>query len=276
MTALMLAALDQTIVATSLPRIVADLGGSGCTPGPSPRTCSPDGLGAALRKARRPLRLAPLFLIAIVIFLIGSAFCGLALGDARAGRVPLRPGLGAGGLIPLAMATVGMIVPPRRGRYQGLIGGTFAAASLAGPAIGGFIVDNTTLALDLLHQPPCGLRPRVLVISLTMPRRARAARALDRLARRRPARRRHRLAAARPDLGRPRVPVGLAAGDRRASRPRSCSWPVSLFVERRVREPILPFDALRTRSCARAWSACRWWGWRCSGRSFTSRCSCRA
>jgi MFS family permease len=54
-------------------------------------------------------------------------------------------GVGAGGLIPLALATVAVIVPPRdRGRYQGLIAGTFAFSSIIGPALGGLIVDSTS------------------------------------------------------------------------------------------------------------------------------------
>ena len=61
---------------------------------------------------------------------------------------------------------VGMIVPPRdRGRYQGLIGSVFAAASIIGPLIGGFIVDNASLALDLLRQPAGRRRRRMAVIA---------------------------------------------------------------------------------------------------------------
>ena len=70
-------------------------------------------------------------------------------------------GIGAGGLFPLSLAVIGKIVPPRdRGRWQGLIGAVFAAASIIGPAIGGFIVDNTTLALGLPRQPPDRRRSR--------------------------------------------------------------------------------------------------------------------
>src|SRR6476619_8537605 len=80
-------------------------------------------------------------------------------------------GLGAGGLIPLALATVGSIVPPRdRGRYQGLIGGTFAAASIAGPLVGGFIVDNASWRwIFYVNLPVGGLA--LIVIWITMPRR---------------------------------------------------------------------------------------------------------
>ena len=81
-------------------------------------------------------------------------------------------GLGAGGLFPLALAVIGSIVPPRdRGRYQGLIGAVFASASIIGPALGGFIVDNTTWRwIFYVNLPVGGLA--LLVISVTMPRRA--------------------------------------------------------------------------------------------------------
>src|SRR5207248_1930488 len=81
-------------------------------------------------------------------------------------------GFGAGGLFPLSLAVVGGIVPPRaRGRYQGLIGGVFAAASIAGPAVGGFIVDNMSWRwVFYVNLPVGGLA--LLVIYLTMPKRA--------------------------------------------------------------------------------------------------------
>src|SRR5581483_8265295 len=77
-----------------------------------------------------------------------------------------------GGLFPLALATVGNIVPPRdRGRYQGLIGAVFAAASIIGPLVGGLIVDNTTWRwIFYVNLPIGGLA--LVVIYLTMPRRA--------------------------------------------------------------------------------------------------------
>jgi EmrB/QacA subfamily drug resistance transporter len=113
----------------------------------------------------------PLFLAAISIFLVGSALCGLAQGMTELVLFRGIQGLGAGGLFPLAMATVGVIVPPRdRGRYQGLIGATFAAASIIGPAVGGFIVDNASWRwIFYINLPVGGLA--LIVISLTMPRR---------------------------------------------------------------------------------------------------------
>src|SRR5438034_1379341 len=173
MVALFLAALDQTIVATAVPQIVSDLGGI---------TQYSWVFTAYLLASTVTVPLygklgdlygrRPLFLAAISIFLVGSALCGLAQGMTELVIFRAVQGLGAGGLFPLAMATVGVIVPPRdRGRYQGLIGGTFAAASIIGPAVGGFIVDNASWRwIFYVNLPVGGLA--LVVVYLTMPRRA--------------------------------------------------------------------------------------------------------
>ena len=172
MVTLLLAALDQTIVSTSLPTIVSDLGGI---------TQYSWVFTAYLLASTVTVPLygklgdlygrRPLFLAAISIFLVGSALCGLAHGMTELVIFRAIQGLGAGGLFPLAIATVGVIVPPRdRGRYQGLIGATFAAASIIGPAVGGFIVDHASWRwVFYINLPVGGLA--LLVISLTMPRR---------------------------------------------------------------------------------------------------------
>src|SRR4029079_1087524 len=75
-------------------------------------------------------------------------------------------------VVPLLVAVIGNIVPPRdRGRWQGLIGAVFAASSIIGPAVGGFIVDNASWRWVFLVHPPVGGGARVR-ISLAMPRRA--------------------------------------------------------------------------------------------------------
>ena len=146
MVALFLAALDQTIVATALPRIVTDLGGISQYSWvftaymlASTVTVPLYGkIGDVYGRKR-------LMLFAVVVFIIGSALCGIAQNMTELVIFRAIQGLGAGGLIPLAMAVIGAIVPPRdRGRYQGLIGAVFGSASIIGPAVGGFIVDHTT------------------------------------------------------------------------------------------------------------------------------------
>src|SRR5712691_1935265 len=173
MVALLLAALDQTIVATALPRVVSDLGGLSQYSWvftaymlASTVTVPLYGrLGDVYGRKR-------LFMFAIVVFLVGSALCGLAQNMTELVLFRAVQGIGAGGLIPLAIAVVGVIVPPRdRGRYQGLIGAVFGAASIIGPALGGFIVDNTSWRwIFYVNLPVGGLA--LAVISVTIPRRA--------------------------------------------------------------------------------------------------------
>src|SRR6202030_4154300 len=87
----------------------------------------------------------PLLLVAVTVFLAGSALCGAAQNMTELVIFRGIQGLGAGGIFPLTLAVIGAIVPPRdRGRWQGLISAVIAAASILGPAVGGFIVDNTT------------------------------------------------------------------------------------------------------------------------------------
>ncbi len=173
MVTLLLAALDQTIVATALPRIVSDLGGITQYSWVFTAYMLTSTVTVPLYgKLGDVYGRKNLFLFAIVVFLLGSALCGLATTMTQLVLFRAVQGVGAGGLFPLSLAVIGNIVPPRdRGRWQGLIGAVFAASSIAGPAIGGFIVDNTTWRwIFLVNLPVGGLA--LVVISLTMPRRA--------------------------------------------------------------------------------------------------------
>src|SRR4051795_7580918 len=142
--AMLLASLDQTIVATALPTIVGDLGGLDqlswvVTAYLLGATVSMPLWGRASDLYGRK----GLFLAAIVVFLAGSALSGAAqsLGELIGFRA--LQGLGAGGLMTLAMAIVGEIVAPReRGRFQGYIQMVFVVASVAGPLLGGLFVDH--------------------------------------------------------------------------------------------------------------------------------------
>src|ERR1700745_3926412 len=144
MLAILLAALDQTIVSTALPTIVGDLGGlsrlswvvTAYILASTVATPLWGKLGDQYGRKR-------LFQGAIVIFLVGSALCGLAQDINMLIAFRALQGLGGGGLMVLAQAIVGDVVPPRdRGRYQGAFGAVFGVASVAGPLLGGFFVDN--------------------------------------------------------------------------------------------------------------------------------------
>jgi EmrB/QacA subfamily drug resistance transporter len=146
MLGMLLAALDQTIVSTALPRIVRDLGGFQHYSW----VFSAYMLGATVTvplygKLSDIYGRRPFFLLGITLFSTGSIVSGLAtsMGMLIAGRA--IQGLGAGGLIPLAIAAIGDIIPPRRrGKWQGFLGAVFAMSSVLGPATGGWLTDNAS------------------------------------------------------------------------------------------------------------------------------------
>ena len=118
MVTLMLAALDQTIVATALPRIVSDLGGLTQYSWVFTAYMLASTVTVPLYgKLGDVYGRRPLLLIAICVFLVGSALCGLAQGMTQLVVFRAIQGIGAGGLFPLSLAVIGNIVPPRdRGR----------------------------------------------------------------------------------------------------------------------------------------------------------------
>src|SRR3954454_20932540 len=106
-----------------------------------------------------------LFQAAIVVFLAGSALSGVAqtLGELVAFRA--LQGLGAGGLMTLAMAIVGEIVAPReRGRYQGYIQMVFVLASVAGPLLGGGFADPASWRWVFYVTLPIGAAALAMIV----------------------------------------------------------------------------------------------------------------
>lgn len=177
MLAMLLAALDQTIVATALPTIVSDLGGAehlswvvtAYMLASTATTVLWGKLGDLFGRKT-------LFIACIVIFLAGSVLAGTSqtMGQLIAWRAV--QGAGGGGLMVLSQAIIGDVVPPReRGRYQGLFGAVFGVSSVAGPLLGGFFVDNLDWRWVFYINIPVGALALVVVASV-LPRIAAGAR----------------------------------------------------------------------------------------------------
>jgi EmrB/QacA subfamily drug resistance transporter len=153
MAGMFLAALDQSIVAVALPKITSELGGLDKLSWVVTAYLLTSTAATPLWGKISDLRgRRPIFQAAIVVFLIGSLICGFSpeiagfldvsgINVMIAGRAV--QGLGAGGLMSLALAVIGDVIPPReRGKYQGLFAAVFGVSSVAGPLLGGWFTDN--------------------------------------------------------------------------------------------------------------------------------------
>jgi EmrB/QacA subfamily drug resistance transporter len=247
---LLLASLDQTIVSTALPTIVGDLGGLDhlswvVTAYLLTATVSGPLYGKLGDLFGRKLVLQ----VAIVIFLVGSALCGLSQSMGQLIGFRALQGLGAGGLIVVTLAVVGDIIPPReRGRYQGYFGAVFGVSTIIGPLLGGFFVDNLSWRWIFYVNLPIGIVAlAVIATAFHAPTELRR-HAMDYLG----------AALLAADLtaivlftslggttwawGSPQI-VGLIVVS-------IVLLPAFLFVESRAQEPILPLSLFRNRTFA--------------------------
>src|SRR4051794_41411385 len=170
MLVMLLASLDQTIVSTALPTIVRDLGGlAHLSWGVTPYLLAVTGVTPLYGKLGDLFGSKVVLQGALVLFLIGSALCGLAQSMTELIAFRALQGLGGGGLMVSAQAAIGDVVPPsERGRYTGLFGAVFGVSSVAGPLIGGFLTTHVSWRAIFYVNLPLGIAA-LAVLQATLP-----------------------------------------------------------------------------------------------------------
>jgi EmrB/QacA subfamily drug resistance transporter len=244
---LLLASLDQTIVSTALPTIVGDLGGvADLSWVVTAYLLASTVAGPVYGKLGDQYGRKMVLQAAIVIFLVGSALCGISQNLTELIVFRGIQGLGGGGLIVTTIAVVGDIFPPRqRGRYQGYFGGVFGVSTVLGPLLGGFIVDNLSWRWIFYVNLPIGVIALAVIATAFQPRVEHVKHTID------------YLGSALLAGGLSAIVLYTSLGGTRYSW--TAPWMLALiigggallvafvFAERRAAEPIVPLELFRNR-----------------------------
>src|SRR6266545_3636241 len=179
--ALWLAALDQTVVSTALPTMVADLGGLSYLSWVVTAYLLTSTVAGPLYGKFGDLYGRKIMLqLAIAVFLVGSALCGIAQNMMQLIVFRAIEGVGGGGLIVITISVIGDLIPPReRGRYQGFFGAVFGTATIVGPLVGGFLVDQLSWRWIFYINLPTGILAMVVIAAVLPSRSTRRRHAID-------------------------------------------------------------------------------------------------
>ena len=173
---MLLASLDQTIVSTAMPRVIADLHGfDRYTWVSTAYLLTSTVMVPIYGKLSDLFGRKPIFLFGVVVFLIGSALSGASQSMDQLIAFRALQGIGAGALMPIAIAIVGDLFTPReRGKWQGVTGGVWGISAIIGPTLGGWITQNTSWRWVFYVNLPIGIAALLVLIFLMPTLRGRA------------------------------------------------------------------------------------------------------
>jgi EmrB/QacA subfamily drug resistance transporter len=165
---MLLASLDQTIVSTAMPRITAEFNGlDRYTWVTTAYLLASTVMIPIYGKLSDIFGRKPIFLVGVVLFLSGSALCGMAWDMNTLIAFRAFQGLGAAALMPIALAVIGDLFTPReRGKWQGVTGAVFGLSSVLGPLAGGWITDNSSWRWVFYVNLPVGIIALLVLIFL--------------------------------------------------------------------------------------------------------------